>query len=263
MSFGSRSVSHPRPVTLVSEHRPAGEVAADALSVIVFAFDEEENIAAVLGELSSWLDRHEPDAELVFVDDGSRDRTAEEAARALAGRRHVVVRHAKNGGIGAALKTGVRHATGGWITFLPADGQIAPDAIATLRDAQRRTRSDVVFSVYRQRDDGLDRKVFSFGVRALIATVHGVWMQSDGPYLVRRELFVPDALPPDTFFLNFEVPIRLLAKGTPSTVVTIECRPRRAGSSKSTQWHRILGVARDLGDLRVRRWRERLAGRRR
>ncbi|MBX7190480.1 MAG: glycosyltransferase family 2 protein [Sandaracinaceae bacterium] len=244
-----------RPVEIVSEERSA---TAPSLSVIVFAFDEEENIGAVLSELALWLDRHEPDAELVFVDDGSRDATAARAKEALAGRAHVVVRHARNGGIGAALKTGVRHARGTWITFLPADGQIAPEAIGTLRDAQRRHAARVVFSVYRRRDDGLDRKLFSFGVRALIAGVHGVWMKSDGPYLVERELFDPDALPPDTFFLNFELPIRLLAKKTPSTVVTIECRPRRAGSSKSTQWHRILGVAKDLGDLRMRRWRERL-----
>lgn len=246
----------PRAVEVVSEGRPVG--ASPSLSILVFAFDEEENIAAVLDELGLWLDAHEPDAEIVFVDDGSRDRTAERAKEALAERAHVVLRHTKNGGIGAALKTGVRHARGEWITFLPADGQIAPDAIGTLRTAQRERGVHVVFSVYRQRDDGLDRKLFSFGVRALIAGVHGVWMKSDGPYLVKRVLFDPDALPPDTFFLNFELPIRLLAKKTPSTVVTIECRPRRAGSSKSTQWHRIVGVAKDLGDLRVRRWRERL-----
>ncbi len=246
----------PRGVEVVSEGRPVG--ASPSLSIIVFAFDEEENIAAVLDELGLWLDAHEPDAEIVFVDDGSRDATAERAKEALTERAHVVLRHTKNGGIGAALKTGVRHARGEWITFLPADGQIAPDAIGTLRDAQRQRGVHAVFSVYRQRDDGLDRKLFSFGVRALIAGVHGVWMRSDGPYLVKRVLFDPDALPPDTFFLNFELPIRLLAKKTPSTVVTIECRPRRAGSSKSTQWHRIIGVAKDLGDLRVRRWRERL-----
>lgn len=245
-----------RAVEVISEGRPVG--VTPSLSVIVFAFDEEENIAAVLSELGLWLDEHEPDAELVFVDDGSRDATAQRAKEALSERAHVVVRHVKNGGIGAALKTGVRHSRGEWITFLPADGQIAPDAIGTLRDAQKKRGAHVVFSVYRNRDDGLDRKVFSFGVRALIAGVHGVWMKSDGPYLVKRVLFDPDALPPDTFFLNFELPIRLLAKKVPSTVVTIECRPRRAGTSKSTQWHRILGVAKDLGDLRVRRWRERI-----
>lgn len=238
--------------TLISESKTASE----ALSIVIFAFDEEENIAAVLGELGTWLDTHEPGTEIVFVDDGSRDRTAEMARRALADRPHRVLRHEKNGGIGAALKTGVRHARGALVTFLPADGQIEPAAIGTLLEAHRRSDVDLVLSVYRRRDDGLDRKVFSFGVRALIFAIHGVWLKSDGPYLFRRSDFDPDALPPDTFFLNFEFPIRSLARRVRYEVVTIECRPRRAGSSKSTQWHRIVGVGRDLVDLRRRRFRE-------
>lgn len=225
------------------------------LSIVVFAFDEEENIGPVLGELRAWLEANEPGAEIVFVDDGSRDRTAQAAARALEGMPHAVRRHETNRGIGGALKTGVAAARGEFVTFLPADGQIAPRAIETLREAQRRAGADVVLSVYDHRDDGLDRKVFSFGVRALIAAVHGVWLKSDGPYLFRRKLFDASQLKPDTFFLNFEFPIRALSAGLAIETVTIECRPRRAGQSKSTQWHRIAGVARDLVDLRVRRFR--------
>lgn len=237
----------------------AGAGAPD-LSIVVFAFDEEENIGPVLEELGRWLDAHEPGTEIVLVDDGSRDATAAAAARALAGRPHRIVRHETNRGIGAALKSGVRVARGEWVTFLPADGQIEPEAVGTLRAEQRRSGAEVVFSVYDDRNDGLDRKVFSFGVRALIFAVHGVRMRSDGPYLFRRALFDPDRLPPDTFFLNFEFPIRMLAARTKTSRVTIRCRPRRAGQSKSTQWGRIVGVGRDLLDLRVRRTRERVRG---
>jgi glycosyltransferase involved in cell wall biosynthesis len=225
------------------------------LSIVVFAYDEEENVGPVLRELRAWLDANDPESEIVVVDDGSRDRTAEAAAAALAGTPHSVVRHERNRGIGAALKSGVRAARGEWVTFLPADGQIEPAAVGTLRGAQRTHESDVVLSVYDRRDDGLDRKVFSLGVRGLILAVHGVWLKSDGPYLFRRKLFDPAQLPPDTFFLNFEFPIRAIAAGLSVSTVTIACRPRRAGASKSTQWHRIVGVARDLVDLRVRRWR--------
>ena len=227
------------------------------LSIVVFAFDEEENIAAVLGELRAWLDAHEPGAELVFVDDGSRDRTREAAARALAGTRAVVLRHERNRGIGAALKTGVAAASGAFVTFLPADGQIAPDAIRTLRDAQRDATADVVLSVYDHRDDGLDRKLLSAGVRALITLVHGVRLRSDGPYLFRRSLFLAEQLPPDTFFLNFEFPIRAMQRRVRSSVVTIECVPRRAGQSKSAGWRTVYRVGRDLLDLKRRQLRGR------
>lgn len=226
------------------------------LSVIIFAFNEEANIAPVLRELRQWLNAHEPSAEIVFVDDGSADETSSEASRALSGIPHQLLRHETNRGIGAALKTGVRAAKGAWVTFLPADGQIAPDAIGTLRRAADDEASDVVFSVYDHRDDGLHRKVLSAGVRGLILLVHGVRMRSDGPYLFRRPLFDADQLVPDTFFLNFEFPIRMLGAGVSSAVVTIACRPRRSGHSKSTGFKRIYGVAQDLLALRVRRTKE-------
>ena len=226
------------------------------LSIVVFAFNEEANIAPVLRELRAWLSEHEPSAEVVFVDDGSSDSTSTEARKALDGFNHQLLAHEHNRGIGAALKTGVRAAKGTWVTFLPADGQIAPDAIGTLRAAARRDQADVVFSVYDHRNDGLHRKVLSAGVRALILLVHGVRMRSDGPYLFRRDRFDPDALRPDTFFLNFEFPIRMLGAHVPTTVVTIECRPRYSGRSKSTGLKRIYGVSQDLLELRFRRLRE-------
>jgi len=228
------------------------------LSVIVFAYNEESNVAPVLLELRRWLSANEPSSEIVFVDDGSSDASSHEAAKALSGTAHQLLRHEVNRGIGAALKTGVRAAKGAWVTFLPADGQLAPETIGTLRAAAAREAAEVVFSVYDQRDDGLHRKVLSASVRALIWLVHGVRMQSDGPYLFRHPLFDPDALVPDTFFLNFEFPIRMIGAGVASTVVRVQCRPRRSGHSKSTGIKRIYGVAHDLLALRIRRIKESL-----
>ena len=234
--------------------RYAASVTSPSVSIILFAFNEAENIGPVLGELRSWLDAHEPSAELVFVDDGSRDGTLAAAEAALAGARAKFTRHESNRGIGAAIKTGVTLCEAPWVTFLPADGQIEPAAIATLLQAGRSQAADVVFSSYADRDDGTHRKVLSFGVRAITFAVHGVWMVCEGPYLFRRELFIPEQLPPDTFFLNFEFPIRMLIAKKKIAHVVIHCRRRRAGVSKSTGLSRIAGVARDLIDLRVRRF---------
>ncbi len=230
-------------------------MSAPALAIVIFAYNEAENIGPVLRELGAWLDVHEPDCELIVVDDGSSDATAESARATLAGRRAQVLRHAHNRGIGAALKTGVQAARAEWVTFLPADGQIEPAAVGTLRQAAAPGDVDVVFSVYDDRADGLDRKLLSFGVRALVALVHQVVLRSDGPYLFRRVLFDPEQLAPDTFFLNFEFPIRVVRAGLAHRIVTIRCRPRRAGISKSRSLRRIWGVARDLIELRVGRTR--------
>lgn len=230
------------------------------LSVVVLAYDEAANVPSVLGELREWLEAYAPDSEIIFVDDGSSDGTHAAAARALEGSSHRLVAHERNRGMGAALKSGVAAASGRWVTFMPADGQIPPEAIGILRQAARNDGADVVLSVYDRREDGLHRKVLSFGVRALIRLVHGVRLRSDGPYLFRRAVFRPERLVPDTFFLNFEFPIRALAAELRIHTVTVPCRPRRHGASKSTGLGRIAGVARDLLALRVRRAREGLRG---
>ncbi len=225
-----------------------------SLTVAVFAYNESENIAPVLQELGAWLDAHEPGAEIVFVDDGSTDDTVTQAERVLAGRLATIERHDTNLGIGAAIKTAVRSARGTWMTFLPADGQIEPEAIGTLRRAAHGV--EVVFSVYEDRNDGIRRTFLSAGVRSLIRLAHGVRMESDGPYLFRRSLLDPSQLRSNTFFLNFEFPIRIHQAKISSATVVIRCRPRRAGRSKSAHWGQIYAVARDLGALRVQRMSE-------
>ena len=108
---------------------------ATELSVLILAYNEEENVPRVLDELIRWLREHEPRSEIVFIDDGSSDGTRAAATRALEGFPSTVVHHDVNRGMGAAIKTGTRHARGTWVTFLPADGQIEPAAIGTLRAA--------------------------------------------------------------------------------------------------------------------------------
>jgi dolichol-phosphate mannosyltransferase len=227
------------------------------LSLVVFAYNEASNVPTVLAEILAWLEARGAPFQLLFVDDGSTDGTGD-AARAVLGDRPEkavdlqVLRHERNKGIGAALKTGVRAATLPWVTFLPCDWQIAPQSLDTLLAAAQAQQLDVVFSVYVARDDGWHRTALSAGIRALIQAMFRVNMRSDGPYLFRRELFDPEVLKPDTFFLNFEFPIRALRQRLRHAVVRIPCAPRRSGQSKSTGLKRVAGVARDLLSLRLR-----------
>ncbi len=222
------------------------------LSVVVFAVNEAENVPTVLPEIVGWLEARGGEWQLVFVDDGSTDATLSAARGVLGGDpRCVAFGLGSNRGIGGAIKAGVASATMPWVTFLPCDGQIPPEELGVLCGALR-PGVDVVFSVYDHRDDGALRTVLSAGVRAMIRAVHGVTMRSDGPYLFRRELFDPRVLVPDSFFLNFEFPIRVLRAGIPYETVTVRCVPRRAGASKSARLRTVLRVGRELLGLRAR-----------
>jgi glycosyltransferase involved in cell wall biosynthesis len=86
-----------------------------SISIILPAYNEAESI----GGLVSQVKRLYPDSEIIAVDDGSSDGTAEMALEAGA----TVYRHPYNIGNGAAVKTGIRKATGDILVFMDADGQ--------------------------------------------------------------------------------------------------------------------------------------------
>jgi glycosyltransferase involved in cell wall biosynthesis len=89
------------------------------VSIVIPAYNESEAIADVIGVLRSAA----PWREIIVVDDGSRDGTGERAAAAGAS----VVTHPYNIGNGAAVKNGIRRATGEYILIVDADGQHPPE----------------------------------------------------------------------------------------------------------------------------------------
>jgi glycosyltransferase involved in cell wall biosynthesis len=90
-----------------------------SVSVVVPAFHEGDAIADVVTALASVGPWHE----IIVVDDGSRDDTATRAAAAGA----TVIRHPYNKGNGAAVKTGIRRASGEFVLIIDGDGQHRPD----------------------------------------------------------------------------------------------------------------------------------------
>jgi len=96
------------------------------LTILMPAYNEEQSIGNTIREIKGFY----PDCEILVVDDGSTDRTQEEAIRAGA----TVWKHPHNIGNGAAIKTGLRYASGEWILMMDADGQHKPADIAKLLD---------------------------------------------------------------------------------------------------------------------------------
>jgi glycosyltransferase involved in cell wall biosynthesis len=105
-----------------------------SVSIVIPALDEASTIAEVVSQLRAaarWR-------EIIVVDDGSRDGTADRAA--AAGAR--VIRHPYTKGNGAAVKTAVRNAAGDYILIVDADGQHPPEDARRL--AERLGEFDLV-----------------------------------------------------------------------------------------------------------------------
>jgi glycosyltransferase involved in cell wall biosynthesis len=95
------------------------------LSIVIPVFNEANNLAALIGKVQALK---LPQSEIIVVDDGSTDGSAEIAMRAGAN----VVRHPYNIGNGAAVKSGIRAARGRLIVLMDGDGQHPPEDIPKL-----------------------------------------------------------------------------------------------------------------------------------
>jgi glycosyltransferase involved in cell wall biosynthesis len=94
------------------------------ISIIIPAHNESQTIDTLVRDI---LTRY-PDGEVIVIDDGSEDNTSEIAREAGA----IVYSHPYNIGNGAAIKSGVRIASGDILVFMDGDGQHDPEEIAAL-----------------------------------------------------------------------------------------------------------------------------------
>jgi ABC-type branched-subunit amino acid transport system substrate-binding protein len=97
-----------------SFHRPF-------LSIVVPAYNEEGRLGASLAKIASYVDASGVDAEVLVVDDGSKDRTAEIAAKAFGALRGRVVKNGENRGKGYSVRNGVLEARGRFVLLTDAD----------------------------------------------------------------------------------------------------------------------------------------------
>ena len=97
-----------------------------SISIVIPALDEEASIGDVVRQLRASTPWHE----ILVIDDGSSDATADRAR--TAGAR--VIQHPYNKGNGASVKTGIRRATGEFVLIIDADGQHSPEDALRLAD---------------------------------------------------------------------------------------------------------------------------------
>lgn len=174
------------------------------LSVVIPAYNEENGIVEIASRvlsLETALKRVGVERlELLVVDDGSRDRTAE-VAESMPG--VCLIRHAKNKGYGAALKTGFSRASGELIGFLDADGTYPPEYFPKLCQAAL-DGADLVIGSRMAGEDSkmpLTRRVGNFFFANLLTLLsrQKVTDSASGMRVFRREVLehiypLPDGL---------------------------------------------------------------------
>lgn len=127
-----------------------------SLSIFMPAYNEEGNIATTIIDAEKAAKLVARDYEIIVVDDGSRDRTAEVVKELGKNDTHIrLVTHRENRGYGAAVKTGLKACTKDWIFFTDSDGQFHYDELANF--AAGRDGADLVIGYRRKRMDPFHR----------------------------------------------------------------------------------------------------------
>jgi len=226
-------------------------MAGESLSVVVMAYNEAENLPDQVEATIRWLGRACPEGgQVVVVDDGSTDGTGEQADRLAAEHPEVtVVHHPRNLGMGRAIWSGYLAARGEWVTQLPGDGQVPPEALDAL--LARRGEADLVLSTYRDRGDGPLRRVVTLGFQATAWVLLGNRCRFTGTMLFRRRLLQGVTPRSDSFLVNVELPLRWMRQGVRPVFVTLDPpRPRVHGRSKVLTPGRLRRVVREMWRLR-------------
>ena len=221
------------------------------LSVVIPAYNEEHGIDAILERVLAQRDGLRAsgveELEVIVVDDGSRDRTAERVA-AHPGVR--LVSHTVNRGYGAALKTGFSAARGELLAFLDADGTYPPESFVDLcREAVESEADIVIGSRMRGRDSEMPlvRRIGNTIFASLLSVVgkRRIWDSASGMRVFRRGALASLYPLPDGLDFTPAMSTRALYEDLRMVEVPIPYR-ERVGRSKLNVAHDGLRFLRSI-----------------
>lgn len=223
--------------------------------MIVPAYNEAATIRDIVGETLAAMDASGRAFEIIVVEDGSADGTADAVASLADAGRIRLLRHATNQGAGMAIRTGFGAATGDLVLYIPADGQFDPAEIPVFADAADASGADIVVGVRRDRAPyGAWRRLQS---RAYLAIVNLVFRQNfrdvNWVHLWRRRSIAPLPLRARGVFMQQELLARAARLGLAVVEIESDFRRRAAGVAKGSKPSVVVKTLAELFAFLVKR----------
>lgn len=232
----------------------------NSISVAMPAYNEAENIEAMVKDVIQAMQGLADDFEVIVVDDGSRDNTAE-AIKSLQQEHPQVrlVQHEVNLGYGAAVFSGLTNATKELVFFTDSDRQFDLREIEKLLNLI--DQADLVVGYRAPRRDPFMRKLNGWGWSGLVTVLFGYTARDiDCAFkLMRRTVItqLKDEIESRGATFSAEFLVRAKRAGFRIREVAIHGhRPRVAGSQTGARLDVILRAFKELLRFRIALWRE-------
>jgi dolichol-phosphate mannosyltransferase len=214
------------------------------VSVVVPVFNEEENMSILQAELRSALSGL--DHEIIFVDDGSKDRTAEKIETAP---QVSVLRFEKNAGQSAAMYAGLHAARGATVVLIDGDLQNDPADIPKLVARIDSGEADLVCGYRAKRQDTMVKRITSRVANFVRSRYTKDGVRDTGCTLKAMKRECVSALVPFKGMHRF-IPALIKNAGYRLVEIPVNHRPRRFGQSKYGLGNRALRATLDMFGVR-------------
>jgi glycosyltransferase involved in cell wall biosynthesis len=230
-----------------------------SISLVLPAYNEADNIEPMVAEAVPALEANADDYEIIVVDDGSADDTADVTRLIMERNPHVrLLEHPVNQGFGAAVFDGFTSATKDWIFYTDADRQFVLSELE--RFVPHMDQADLIAGYRAPRRDPFMRVLYGKGWSMLCTLMFGYTVRDVdcGFKLFRREII--EELAPQiasrgaTFSIEWLV--RAKRSGYRFVELPVSHRPRVAGSQTGANINVIVRAFRELVRFRTQLWRE-------
>jgi dolichol-phosphate mannosyltransferase len=227
------------------------------VSVIVSAMNEEDNlrptVEAVVRAAAPRFARYE----VIIVDDGSQDRTAEITAQLSAENPNIRVhRNPRNLGLGRSYGIGIDLAANEYTSWVAGNNMVPQQALERIYD--RAGETDMVISYILTDVRNLKRRAISRTFTRLMNLLFGIRMRYyTGPCIYRSDVAKRIRMRAQGSFFVAELLVRLIKSGQRYVEVGLQPIPRSAGSTKTFRMRNVIDVfgsmMRLFWELRIRR----------
>ncbi len=229
---------------------PVARTAGGSISAFFPCYNDSATLKGLIEKALAVLDDLADDYEVIVVDDGSADSSGEVIDQLAASYEKVrVVRHDRNRGYGAALRSGIRTSTKDWVFYTDSDGQYEVEDLRLLHAMSG--DADVVNGFKTGRSDAWYRKFLGWAYNRLVRFAFAIPIRDvDCDFrLMRGELVRSLDLRSEGGAICVELVKELQAAGAVFAEAPVGHYPRAEGRSQFFRLKNLLVMAREIAAL--------------